>query len=112
MNNDAVKSAWHFIEDAYGVGELSLFIDDGRVVRICNDNPQQLLEVSMGQGGDVIEYTHIESWLSDVDAKILQSIINVSTKTTSDINMQDKNVCPKRLRSSEIPLPHKHSRII
>lgn len=113
MDSDAIRSAWHFIEDAYGVGELCLLMTDGTLIKICNDNSQQLLEVWLGQGEDVMVYTHIESWLSETDKKILQNIVNVTTKNKSTIHMHNINICPKRRRSSEITqaLSYKRSKI-
>lgn len=102
---EMIKTAWHFIEDSYGVGELYLLTVDGTLIRICNDNPQQLLHVTMDT--EVMEYTHIESWLSDVDAKTLRSIVNTTNnnnchkrhhtdiETETNYSTKRRLVCPQ-----------------
>lgn len=78
----AIKNAWHFIEDFYGVGELTLQLLGGSYVRLNNDNPQQFLFVYHSLTGDSQAYTHIESWLHDVSAKDIKDIDDIVTWTT------------------------------
>lgn len=76
----AIKNAWHFIENVYGVGELTLQVLGGSYIRLCNDNPQQFLFIYYSLTGTSQAYTHIESWLLDVYAEDMDAVVSWTTK--------------------------------
>lgn len=80
----AIKDAWHFIEDFYGVGELTLQMLGGAYVRLHNDNPQQFVFVYHSLTCTSQVYTHIESWLHDVSSKDIDDIVTWTTKSCKE----------------------------
>jgi hypothetical protein len=73
----AIKNAWHYIEDVYGVGALILEMQGGVCIRLCNDNPQQYLHINHSLTGSCQEYTHIESWLLEVLTEDVEFIVSL-----------------------------------
>lgn len=73
----AIKNAWHYIEDVHGVGALVLEIRGGVCIQVCNDNPQQYLQISHSLTGCCQEYTHIESWLLDASRRDIECIVSL-----------------------------------
>lgn len=80
----AIKNAWHFVEDVYGVGELRVELYGGAYIRLCNDNPQQFLFIYHSLTEASRAYTHIESWLNDVSMEEMDAIVSWKMKGSQE----------------------------
>jgi hypothetical protein len=103
---DAIKNAWRYIEDVYGVGELMLEVRGGTYIKLCNDNPQQFLFVYHNVARASQAYTHIESWLMDVsteDIDAIDAIVSMTSNHYIEKCRETTGLSVKRRHSEEAP---------